>query len=105
MLSPPEHAAALIAHYLWALAERSGLRWTSANKRDMQSLAELLGHLPDEPPTEELPPYQPIVSDRRTIVLDRGGQDPQFERWRAQRRLEADDAATRRMLKGERGAR
>lgn len=98
-IPPSDHAAAIVAHYLRVLTERAGLRWTSANDADMDTLADLLADAAPELGT--IPPYQPIVSDRQTVVLDRDELDPAFERWRRERQ---DEQAVR-MLRRERGER
>lgn len=101
-IAPPDEAAAIMRHYIRTLAERSGLRWTEANDRDFDRLADLLGD--DEAALDTIPPYErPIVSDRVTQSFERDELDPAFERWRSARRDDADDA--RRMLRRERDTR
>jgi hypothetical protein len=99
MLDPSEHASAIIAHYLRALTERAGLRWTQANDADMQTLASLLEAVEATPELDSIPPFErPIVSDRQTVVLDRGNDaipDPSFQKWRGQRRWSEDDDVRR----------
>lgn len=106
ILSSSDEAAAILNHYMSQLARAVDLRWSDRNAADIGWACELLAQASDEPPGDEIPPYQPIVSDRRTVVLDRDSYgDPKFERWRAERRADGDDAATRRMIERERGAR
>ena len=96
-------AAAIFNHYFAQLARVAGLRWSNRNQADIERAAALLGQV--DAAGDEIPPYRPIVSDRQTVVLDRGDYgDPEFERWRAQRR-EEDDAAARRMFAREERAR
>jgi hypothetical protein len=62
ILPPGEHAAALISHYLRHLTERSGLRWTDANDRDMETLASLLDvAAPQDDASDTIPPYRPAA--------------------------------------------
>lgn len=102
-MRPQDEAGAILGHYFAQLARAAGLRWSERNQADIERAAALLAQV-DAPPSDEIPPYQPIVSDRRTVVLDRD-TDPRFEQWRAQRRAEADEAATQRMFARERGGR
>jgi hypothetical protein len=82
---PSEHAARLLEYYIRALVERSGLRWTEANSADFDRLGELLAQV-DEEPADEIPPYErPIVSDRRTLVLERDPVDAAVQEARAKR--------------------
>jgi hypothetical protein len=90
MLDPGEHAAAIISHYLRALTERAGLRWTPQNAADMQTLARLIDQLDQGEPQDTIPPYQaPVVSDRQTVVLERDDYERQqwyaFHRWQTER--------------------
>lgn len=101
MLAPSDEAAAILSHYFQQLTRAAGLRWTERNQADIERVADLLAQIEPEP-VDEIPPYQPIVSDRRTVVLERDELDPAFERWRRARR---DDDDARRMLRRERGAR
>lgn len=94
----PNESGAIIAHYLRQLAQRSGLRWTTANDRDMQRLAELLG---DGEAADTIPPYQP-ERERTTVVLEQPA-DPRFEAWR--RRRADDESAVGRMTSRNGGAR
>lgn len=92
ILSPEQQAARIIAHYLKALTLRTGLRWTSANDRDMAMLGELLGV--ELEASDTIPPYDPpIVSDRQTVVLDRNDYEKRqwndFEAWRRHREEDA----------------
>lgn len=89
ILSPEQQAARIIAHYLKHLTIRTGLRWTSANDRDMAILSELLGV--EIEASDTIPPYDPpIVSDRQTVVLDREQRKwDRFEDWRNQPREDA----------------
>jgi hypothetical protein len=104
-IPPAEHAAAIVAHYLRALTERAGLRWTPQNDADMQALAQLLDAVEAEVEQDSIPPFErPIVSDRQTVILDRNGNDgipdPSFQKWRGQQRYtEDDDAAVRRLVR------
>lgn len=105
ILSSSDEAAAILNHYMSQLARAAGLRWSGRNAADIGRACELLAQA-DDSAGDEIPPYQPIISDRRTVVLDRGSYgDPKFERWRTERRADGDDAATRRMIERERGAR
>jgi hypothetical protein len=94
-IPPSEHASLIIAHYLRALTERAGLRWTAQNDQDMETLADLLGAC--EEAQDSIPPYEwPVVSDRQTIVFDRDEPpadygDPNFARWRGRHYREDDD--------------
>ena len=103
-IPPAEHAALLIAHYLKHLTERAGLRWTDANDRDMQTLAQLLDQGEVEA-AESIPPYErPIISDRVTQVFEHEpiAVDPEwekFQRWRAMRAEEERYAQTRRLVR------
>jgi hypothetical protein len=96
-IPPSEHASLIIGHYLRALTERAGLRWTDANDQDMQTLASLLDADEAAPELDSIPPFErPIASDRQTLVLERAGNDTipdeAFQRWRGrQRDAEADD--------------
>lgn len=92
MLSPEQQAARIIAHYLKALTLRTGLRWTSANDRDMALIGELLGVEVES--SDTIPPFdmsqaeRPIVSDRVTQAFEREPADygdAQFAAWRRQR--------------------
>lgn len=105
MPHPLDESAAIFNHYFAQLARAAGLRWSDRNQADIERATQLLSQA-DAAVDDEIPPYQPIVSDRRTLVLDRDSSgDPQFERWRARRRAEEDEAATQRMFDRERGAR
>lgn len=104
MLTASEEAAAIVAHYLRALTERSGLRWTAANDRDMDTLAGLLGQVDTAPELDSIPPYElPIVNDRVTQVFERDPVTHAAELARAGRARydEADDVPVRRMLRRE----
>jgi hypothetical protein len=108
---PSEHAAAIVAHYLRNLTERAGLRWTEANDRDMQTLAELLDQVDAAPELDTIPPFErEIVSDRITQVFERDEPparppiqvDPEwekFQRWRAQRAEEERYEQARRLVR------
>lgn len=92
ILSPEQQAARIIAHYLKHLTLRTGLRWTSANDRDMAMLGELLGV--EVETSDTIPAFDaPIVSDRQTVVLDRDDYERKqwgdFEAWRRQREEDA----------------
>lgn len=101
---PQDEAAAILNHYLGQLARAAGLRWSERNQSDIERAAQLLCQA--DAPGDEIPPYQPIMSDRRTVVLDRDDYgDARFGQWRAQRRTNGDEEATQRMLNRERGVR
>ena len=100
---PQDEAAAIFSHYFQQLARQCGLKWTDRNQADIERAADLLSTIEPEPPTDEIPPYRPIYSDRQTVVLSRDELDPAFERWRRERR--DDDEQARRMLRRERGTR
>lgn len=103
-IPPPDHAAAIISHYLRALTERASLRWTERNDRDMDTLADLLtGAAPE---LDEIPPYErPIVSDRQTIVLERDPVTAAADEARAGRWRYAEEDDARRILRREDGRR
>lgn len=90
MHSPEQQAARIIAHYLKHLTIRTGLRWTSANDRDMALVAELLGVEVED--SDAIPAYDeapPVRSDRVTEVFERDDYgDPQFARFRGRRQWE-----------------
>jgi hypothetical protein len=103
MLDPGEHAARIIQHYIRALVERNGLRWTPQNDADMQTLAQLLDQGGAAPELDSIPPFEgdmpPICSDRTTQVFERDGNDtipdPAFQRWRGQQRYTEDEDVRR----------
>ena len=121
-------ASAIIAHYLKALTQASGRRWTEHNDRDMQRLAELLADeqadciqpfyqaapkLPAEStaPTAAPSAAPPQLDSRVTVVLDQAAgreqakaddlDDPIYQRWRQQRQRD-ERTITQRMIERER---
>jgi hypothetical protein len=103
ILPPGEHAAAIVAHYLKALAAHAGLRWTDANDQDMQMLAALLDLAEPQDDADTIPPFRPAappqLDTRVTQNLDRSDyrNDPDFRRWQAQRAEDDRIEAARRM--------
>jgi hypothetical protein len=102
-IAPSQHAAAIVAHYLKHLTERSGLRWTDANDADMQTLASLLDQADAAPELDSIPPFRaaapPQLDTRVTQVFERDGNDaipdPAFQKWRGQQRYSEDDDVRR----------
>jgi hypothetical protein len=106
-MSPSEHAAAIVRHYLRNLTLRAGLKWTDANDADMQTLASLLDQVEAAPELDSIPPFvaclqptdPPQLDTRVTQVFDRPQDaDPNFRAWRGRKAVE-DDAEVRRLVR------
>lgn len=121
-MTQQREAGAIIAHYIKALAQASGRRWTKHNERDMQRLGELLAEdhaqgsippfyqpasaLPAEPPAAA----PPQLDSRVTVVLDQSAgrqraeaadlDDPTYQRWRQQHQRD-ERTITQRMIDRE----
>lgn len=98
-MNAQQEAAAILNWYFAQLARASGLRWSARNAADIGRAVELLGQA-EAAPLDEVPPYQPVRSDRVTQVLEREDYgDPQFGRFRQRRAVQDDE--TERLLRRE----
>jgi hypothetical protein len=98
--SAPQEASAILNHYFAQLAQRAGLRWSERNQADIERACELLEGA--EPALDELPPYQPITSDRVTQVLDREPPSIERQQWEAFHRWQTERAEDERVEQARR---
>jgi hypothetical protein len=100
-IASSDEASAILRHYIRALAERSGLRWTPANDADFDRIAALLDQ---DDAGDTIPPYRPIdppqLATRVTQVLSQEEQQLRdFEIWRQQRAEDEKIEAARRIMR------
>jgi hypothetical protein len=96
---PQDEVSAILQHYIRALAERSGLRWTPQNDEDFDRIAALLDQ---DDAGDTIPPYRPIdppqLATRVTLNLE-AQQLRDFEIWRQQRAEDEKIEAARRIMR------
>lgn len=107
-MNAQQEAEAIFNWYFAQLARASGLKWSDRNAGDIARAVDLLSQA-EAAPLDEVPPYQPVRSDRVTQVFEREPSgdygDPNFERWRQTKRAEEERDDVRRMARREGGTR